>query len=54
MADDLHTAIERAKETFGLTELKPKQVEVITAFVSGKHVFVSLLVMASLLYMDCY
>ena len=42
MADNLHTAIEMAKEALGLTELKPKQVEAISAFVSGKDVFISL------------
>ena len=42
MADDLHIAIERVKEALGLTELKPKQVEAISAFVSGRDIFVSL------------
>ena len=42
MADNLHTAIKMAKEALGLTELKPKQVEPISAFVSGKDVFISL------------
>ena len=35
-------AIESAAKRIGLTQLKPMQVEVIKAFVSGNDVFVSL------------
>ena len=42
MADDLHTAIERAKEVLGLTELKSEQIEALSALVSGKDFFISL------------
>ena len=42
MADDLHTAIERAKEVLGLTELKSEQIEALSAIGQRKRLFLSL------------
>ncbi len=37
-----HTVLKKAMECMGIQELKPKQIELIESFVSGRETFVSL------------
>ena len=39
---EFHTALKRAMECMGISDMKPKQIDAIKSFVSGRDTFVTL------------